>query len=272
MQFQAGTENEQLLSRIENSIEEGRVSHAYIIEGPEHMDKPAFARAFAKGILCPQRRGDHCGSCAVCDKIDHDNHEDLICLQRLKTRQSLGIEQIKQMQAQISIKPNGPRYIVIIEESDRMTEEAQNCLLKTLEEPPGDAVLMLLSENSEQLLATIRSRCIKYRLEGSREVREEEISRRANEVLRGLLDGSPFYRIRKTLGEVGRDRQEAIRLIDGMQERCRELILSRDGNGVPYSAEEIGNCVYALEDARRQLTQGMTPAYVLKRFILSVGG
>ena len=176
------------------------------------------------------------------------------------------------MQKQISIKPNGLRYIVIIEEADLMTEDAQNCLLKTLEEPPGGAVLILLSENTESLLPTIRSRCIKYRLEGSGETRDEEVSRRGSEVIGQLLDGVPFYRLRKAMGEISRDRQDAAALIDCMQERCRVLILSRDENGVPYSAEEIGKCVETLEDARRQLAQGLTPAYVLKRFLLSVGG
>ena len=272
MRFLVGTENETLIRRIENSIAEGRVSHAYIIEGPAYLDKPAFAREFAKGILCPDRRGENCGKCAICDKIDHDNHEDLLYVEREKAKQALGIGQIKQMQKQISIKPNGPRYVVFIEEADLMTEDAQNCLLKTLEEPPGGAVLILLSENSESLLPTIRSRCIKYRLEGSGEVREEDLSRRGSEVIGQLLDGVPFYRLRKSLGDISRDRQDAVALIDCMQERCRQLILSRDERGVPYSAEEIGRCVEALEEARRQLGRGLTPAYVLKRFLLSVGG
>ena len=272
MIFHVGTENDPLTRRIEKSIAEGRISHAYIIEGPAYLDKPAFARDFSKGILCPERRGDNCGRCAVCDKIDHDNHEDLIYVQRQKGKQSLGIDPIKQMQKQISIKPNGLRYIVIIEEADLMTEDAQNCLLKTLEEPPGGAVLILLSENTESLLPTIRSRCIKYLLEGSGETRDEEVSRRGSEVIGQLLDGVPFYRLRKAMGEISRDRQDAAALIDCMQERCQVLILSRDENGVPYSAEEIGKCVEALEDARRQLAQGLTPAYVLKRFLLSVGG
>lgn len=267
-----GSENEPLIERIENSISQGRVSHAYIIEGPDYLDKPAFARQFAKGILCPDRRGDNCGSCAICDKIDHGNHEDLIFVERIKTKQSLGIELIKQMQARISIKPNGPRYIVIMEEADLMTEDAQNCLLKTLEEPPGGAVLILLSENSESLLPTIRSRCVKYRFEGAGEVRDEQISKRSREVISQLLDGSPFYRLKEALGEVSRDRSEAVALIDCMEERCRELILSRDDRGVPYSAEEIGRCVDALEEARRQLSRGLTPSYVMKRFLLSVGG
>ena len=272
MDFHLGSENDPLIRRIEHSIQSGRLSHAYLIEGPAHLDKPAFARSFAKGILCPEGRGDNCGRCPVCDKIDHENHEDLIYVRRLKTKQTVGIDLVREMQTQISIKPNGPRYIVIIEESDLMTEDAQNSLLKTLEEPPGGAILILLTENSERLLPTIRSRCVKYRLEGSQETRDEEVSRQANEILEQLLEGVPFYRIKKTLGDIGRDRSAAILLNDCMEERCRELILSRDGYGVPYPAAEITKCVDALEAARGQLAQGLTPAYVLKRLLLSVGG
>lgn len=272
MKFELGRENDPLIRRIESSVRSGRISHAYLIEGPVCLDKTAFAENFAKGILCPKRSGDHCGRCMICEKIEHDNHEDLIYISHPKSRQTIGIEQIRQMQTQINIKPNGPRYIVVIEESERMTEPAQNCLLKTLEEPPGDAVLMLLAENSQQLLPTIRSRCLKLRIEGSQENRDADMVRLAKQLLDQVLSGSPFYRIRKTMGDVLKDRQRALELIDCMEERCRELALAGDENGVPYRAEDISRCVDALESARVQMDKGMSPGYVVKRMLLSIGG
>ena len=271
MRFDLSQENESLIRRISSSVESGSVSHAYIVEGPATVDKPAFAKQFAKGILCPRRSGDDCGRCPVCQKIDHDNHEDLIFVSRLKTKASIGIDQIRDMQHQLSIKPNGPRYLVIMDESGLMTEEAQNCLLKTLEEPPGASVVVLLTDNSEALLPTIRSRCIRIRLEGSSIAGDDPMARRAEEILEHVLGRSPFYKTKKALGDV-RDRNQVQELIDHMENRCRQLILSRNDNGVLYSPREISECVDSLEKARTQLRQGLTPGSVMKRFVLRVGG
>lgn len=270
MKFQLDSENEPLIGRIESSVRSGRISHAVMVEGPSFLDKPAFARTLAKGILCPDHLGENCGRCAICDKIDHDNHEDIIYVRRLQGKATVGIDLIRQMQDQIAVKPNGDRYIVIIEESGLMTEEAQNCLLKTLEEPPGETVLVLLADNSEHLLPTIRSRCVRYRIEGIHGAGDDRISGTASELVDLLLSGSPYYRIRKTLGDGRRDRQQTVMLIDCMEQRCRQLALARDENGIPYSTAEICRCVDAMEEARAQLERGMTPAYALKRMLLQI--
>lgn len=272
MNRQNGSENDPLIRRIENSIRSGRISHAYLLEGPAAVDKPAFARDFAKAILCPDGRGDGCGRCPLCSKIDHDNHEDLIYVRRQASKQTIGIDQIRGMQEQVRIKPNGERYIVIIEESGSMTEPAQNCLLKTLEEPPGGAILFLLTDNAEQLLPTIRSRCVGVRIEGSAETENEEMYRRAEELLQRLLSGSPFYMMKTQVSDLQRDREGAAELIDCMEQCCRQRILSRDEKGIPSSPEVIGRYVEGLETARRQLQRGMTPGYVLKRMLLINGG
>ncbi len=269
MNFQIDRENAPLIRRLENSIKSERVSHAYLIEGPSFIDKPAFAESFAKGILCPKGLGENCGACPICDKIDHGNHEDLIYVNRQAGRQTIAIRQIREMQAQVSIKPGGERYIVILDESETMTEDAQNCLLKTLEEPPGKTVLLLLTENSQRLLPTIRSRCVKIRLEGEGRAADEQLNEKAEQLLDQFLGRSSYYRMRKTLGDAGKDAQQALSLIDLMERRCRERILSRDENGIPYSSEEVSRCTFGLERAREQISRGMTPGYVLKRFLLS---
>ena len=276
MIFRLSTENDPLIRHIENAVAADAVSHAYIIEGAAHLNKTEIAESFAKGILCPRRGepdcGENCGACPVCDKIDHGNHEDMIYVGRVKGKQTLGIDLIRQMQSQVAVKPNGERYIVIIEESELMTEEAQNCLLKTLEEPPGSSVLMLLTDNSERLLPTIRSRCVRYRIEGDASVSDEKLRQCAEELVEMSLSGAPFYKSRKVLGGLGRDRQQAAELIDCMEEQCRERILSRNDNGVPASPAEISAMIDALEAARMQLSRGLNPGSVLKRFLLTIGG
>ena len=271
MIFHLDSENDPLIRRIGECVHNGTVSHACIVEGPVFIDKPAFARSFAKGILCPKQLGENCGECATCEKIDHDNHEDLIYVRKPSSRQTIGIGQIQQMQEQISIKPNGDRYVVIIEEGDLMTDEAQNCLLKTLEEPPGETVLLLLTDNSQRLLPTIRSRCIRYRIEG-RKTAEESLTELSETLLGMLLQRKPFYQTRRALGDKKWEKSRALELIDCMEERCREHVLSRDKRGVLSSPQEIGQCIDMLESAREQILRGMTPGYALKRVLLAMGG
>lgn len=272
MNFQLGKENDPLIRRIENSISSGRISHAYLIESPSFVDKPAFAREFTKGILCPRQMGTGCGHCPICNKIDHGNHEDLIYVRKPVGKSSVGVDEIRLMQKRVNITPNGERYIVIIEDADLMTEPAQNCLLKTLEEPPGGAVIMLLTDNTEKFLPTIRSRCVKLRIEGSKETHEEELRAKAEGIIdEGLKSGS-YYRMRKHLGKIGKDRQRAAVLIDCMEEYCRRLVLSRDGNGIPISPAAIERTVRALEEGRQQLSRGLNSEYVLKRLLLIIGG
>lgn len=268
MRSAARERNEGLVRRIHDSIRMDKVSHAYLCEGPAYVDKPAFAKYFAKAILCPEKREVDCGSCPICSKIDHDNHEDLIYVCRLPGKQTIGIEQIRHMQEQIAIKPNGPRYIVIAEESERMTEAAQNCLLKTLEEPPGKTVLILTAENGEQLLPTIRSRCIRYRLEGMDQPGDEDMISCARLLTRQLLEGAPYYRMRAGVTNLFRDRDQTLELIDRMQAECRERLLTRNDRGIMESPAQIGRLVSGLEEARGQIGRGLSPAYTMKRLML----
>lgn len=272
MMFHLGSENEHLVRRMQEVVASDTVSHAYIVEGPLPQERLQFAKSFAKGILCPKRTGDNCGECPICDKIDHGNHEDLVFVEREDGKMSLGIDMIRKMQTRIGVKPNGPRYIVIIEEGDLLTEIAQNSLLKTLEEPPAGAVLMLLTENTENFLPTIRSRCVYCRIEGAEEIREESLYQQADELIAMAAGGAPYYRMKKMLGGAASGKEEAIRLIDCMEERYRRQLLSRDEKGIPCSAERISVCVDALEKARRQLTSGMTTSYVMRRLLLIIGG
>ena len=162
MRFRNHEDNERLIKRLENAVRDNRISHAYIFEGDSCIDKKSFAESFAKGILCSDGRGDNCGRCSICSKIDHGNHEDLIYVG--DGEGTIKDAQIIAMQERLRTKPFGDRNIVIMNGSDTMTQRAQNRLLKTLEEPQGDAVIMLLSENMENLIQTVQSRCVKYKI------------------------------------------------------------------------------------------------------------
>ncbi|GAB4168098.1 MAG: DNA polymerase III subunit delta' [Geothermobacteraceae bacterium] len=138
------------------ALRAGRLAHAYLFEGPEGIGKKLMATALARALCCLEGTG--CGSCAACRKVDHRNHPDL----HLVEPEGVGIkiEQIRRLTRELAYRPvEGRKKICIIDHADSMNQAAGNALLKTLEEPPGDAIMILLSSHPERLLQTIRSRC-----------------------------------------------------------------------------------------------------------------
>jgi DNA polymerase-3 subunit delta' len=141
---------------LRRALANGRVAHAYLFTGPDGIGKRLMAMALARAIVCEEQRG--CGNCLACRKIDHQNHPDLHILD--PDGKSIKIEQIRSFQKELNLKPlEAPRKICMIEQADAMTVGAANALLKTLEEPRGDTLLVLLSAQPNLLLETIRSRC-----------------------------------------------------------------------------------------------------------------
>lgn len=160
---------------FKKSIEMDKVSHAYIINGPEGSGKLRLAKAFAATLQCEKGETDACLECHSCKQAASGNHPDIICLAREKLN-SIGVDEIReQINNDVEIKPYSSRYkVYIIEEAQLMTVQAQNALLKTIEEPADYAVFLLLTTNKEALLQTILSRCVTLNLRpvNSRLIRE----------------------------------------------------------------------------------------------------
>ena len=152
--------NEDLKQLFNNSINSNNMVHSYMFVGPEGIGKSLFAKDFAEKLLCLSNN-KACGTCSSCVKFESDNHPDFVILDS-EDGKNIKIGQVRQMQEQIAEKPIvSDSKIFIINNSDLMTVEAQNCLLKTLEEPPSYAVIILLLSNENKLLNTIKSRCTK---------------------------------------------------------------------------------------------------------------
>lgn len=149
-----------IINHLQNAIRTGKISHAYIFHGEEGMGKKTLARIFAKSLQCADRGVDPCNKCKSCIQAESGNHPDIIWLTHEKA--SIGVDDIRtQINADIQVKPYQSQYkIYIIDSADKMTESAQNALLKTIEEPPDYAIIILLSCNINQLLPTILSRCV----------------------------------------------------------------------------------------------------------------
>ena len=153
--------NENVKHLLDNSIKSNSLVHSYMFVGPEGIGKSLFAKDLAEIILCMSSHSSACGTCSSCIKFESNNHPDFVFIDS-DDGKSIKIGQIRLMQEQISEKPIvSERKVYVINNSDLMTVEAQNCLLKTLEEPPEYATIILVLSNENKLLNTIKSRCTK---------------------------------------------------------------------------------------------------------------
>lgn len=270
MDFKERKENINLIKRLDYIIENDKVSHAYIFEGPACVDKKAFAESFVKGVLCPVNSGDNCGKCGICRKIDHGNHEDMVYISA--DGSSIKDAAIVKMQDILKTKPFGDRHIVIIENSDTMTLRAQNRLLKTLEEPPGRSVIILLSENMENLVQTIQSRCVKYRINYFGSESYDYMMGKAKKIAEMSLDREPFYKIKKEIEDVLGSSEDVAGLLDGMQVFFRNMLLEKQKGISLHKDEELINDIHAVETARRQIREGVSSAYAIKNLLIKIGG
>ncbi len=154
-----------ILKYISSAVENNRVSHAYILNGERGSGKKMLANLFAMTLLCETGDNEPCGKCHSCKQAESDNHPDIIRVTHEKPN-SISVDDIRtQVNNTVDIKPyQGPYKVYIIPQADMMTPQAQNAILKTIEEPPSYAVFLLLTENAETLLPTINSRCVMLKL------------------------------------------------------------------------------------------------------------
>ncbi len=180
MSFNKVIGQEHAAGLLKKAIEEKRLAHAYLFIGPEGVGKSLLAKVFAKALNCEKGAADPCGECISCKKIEGNIHPDVVILSPEGKSSQIGIDAIRKIGATMSLKPyEGRTKVFMIDGADKMTEEAANSLLKTLEEPPKDTVLVLLASNMFKLQPTIVSRCQKVLFHplGERAIMKELIER-----------------------------------------------------------------------------------------------
>jgi DNA polymerase-3 subunit delta' len=149
------------IAHLKKAIETGKVSHAYIFSGEKGTGKSRLADAFATTLQCEKGGVEPCEACHSCRQAMSSNHPDIIYISHSKPT-TIGVDDLReQLVADVQIKPyNGKYKIYIIPDAEKMTVQAQNAILKTIEEPPEYAVIILLTTNEQVFLDTIRSRCV----------------------------------------------------------------------------------------------------------------
>jgi DNA polymerase III subunit delta' len=147
--------------------ESAKVPPSLIFSGPPGIGKRRLADSFARALNCTEASAAArpCDRCASCNKATRGNHPDVQAIEPAANRAAISIQQIREMIAELGMKPyEGRRRVTIIEQADGLSVDAMNSLLKSLEEPPGDAVIILLAVRPSLLISTIHSRCQHLRL------------------------------------------------------------------------------------------------------------
>ncbi|MDD3369311.1 MAG: DNA polymerase III subunit delta' C-terminal domain-containing protein [Lachnospiraceae bacterium] len=187
--FKDIVDQEQLKEHLQNAIRTQKISHAYIINGEQYSGKEFIARVFAQTLQCEKGGDEPCEECHSCKQALSDNHPDIIHITHEKPN-SIGVEDIRnQINNDAMIAPySSPRKIYIISEGEKMTVQAQNALLKTLEEPPAYVVILILTSNVNALLSTIVSRCVVLNMKPAKDLLIKEFLMQTLEVPDYKLD------------------------------------------------------------------------------------
>lgn len=263
-------------ARLGDAVRSGIVSHAYIIEGDSNIDKMGFARAFCQALTCKEMPGEGCGKCVNCRKIADGNHEDLYVVEPDDTTASKsGTNSIKdaaveELQVRLKEKPTaGGHNMAVISGGDTMTARAQTRFLKTLEEPPEGTVIMILSENSEELLPTINSRCVNIRLYDVNGEDRTEGSETAGRILGMIMDKAYFADVKAELDKSVKSRQDAYELLDGMESLIGAIV--RGNKDISMTPEQAEKSTELIEEARRDIKLGAGYNYRIRDLVLLIG-
>lgn len=162
MSFSDHTQHPRIVEQLRRSLRRGRLAHAYLFAGPRGAGKLALARTLAKALNCREKEHDCCDRCESCRRIEDGTHPDIYWVRPESKSRRISVEQIREFERAANLKASSARVKVgIVVDADCMGEEASNAFLKTLEEPPSQTLIVLLSSQPQRLLPTILSRCLR---------------------------------------------------------------------------------------------------------------
>lgn len=210
--------------RLENSL--NRLSHAYIISGPPESGASTLADLLAAAYVCSGTGDRPCGVCPGCRKAKGNIHPDIIRLTVPEGKRNITVEQVRQLRADAYVRPNeAHRKVFLIEDAQAMNDSAQNALLKVLEDGPDYLSFLLLAENSQQLLPTIRSRCETLRAAGEETA---EASQEGETLARFILSGAgPVETLPFLLSLEKKDREDIALLLEDAHGRLVRALPQR---------------------------------------------
>ena len=272
--------NEQLKSNLSSARRRGKLSHFYLISGPEGSGRHTLADLLAQALLCEEPDGP-CGVCRACRKVAGHTHPDYITVDDPE-KKTVPVDLIRDARSDMFIRPNeGKKKIYLFPRAQDMGIPGQNALLKVLEEPPEYGVFLLLADNPDKLLPTVRSRCVELKMQAIRpEILRHELHREYTEIseerisaamlrsggylgqARRLLEGSAMSEETRRFAAcyAARDLYGLLQLLTPMEKWKRDRLIPMLGewlelmeqamvsrSGLPSSVEEAN----AISAARR---------------------
>ena len=151
-----------IAEQLRRSLERGRLAHAYLLIGPRGTGKEAVAQTLAQALNCLEQEHDACGRCDSCRRIAAGNHPDIHWVRPESKSRRITVGQLREFEQAVNFKAGTARVKVgIVVDADCLNEEASNAFLKTLEEPPAQTIIILLTAEPQRLLPTILSRCLR---------------------------------------------------------------------------------------------------------------
>lgn len=241
-------------------LETGRVPHALLFRGPESVGKASVARIFAAAMLCTGEGAEACGRCSSCRSLAASSHPDFtsVAFERRPSdgefRKEIVIDQIRALNHLAGVAPRlAPRRVFLIDPADCMNREAQNGLLKTLEEPPGKAVLILVASRPHMLLPTVRSRCFSVgfsplnpgdltRMLSRRGLSSAEAQARA-----ALAGGRPGTALELDLEAMSERREQILQMLEHLATGSRKEIGRLPAMGAELAGKDETHLVTGLE-------------------------
>lgn len=264
---------------LKRAITSNRASHSYMFLGIEGIGKKLIAKEFVKAILClddrKNEKASYCNKCKSCIEFSSNNNPDFIYIEPEETK--IKIDQIRNMQMKVAEKPIiSSSKVYIIDDADTMTNEAQNCLLKTLEEPPEYVTIILIGKNEENFLTTIKSRCTKiyfdkisnedlkkYILNNNISGIQEDLLNMADGSIKKLLEinenKESYYLLEKIMNNI--DKCDIIEILNLSVElyKSKETIYSilENINIIALKKSKINpkfaRCIKVVEDTKKRL-------------------
>ncbi len=230
MSFEKLVGNRALISRLARMVGSGRVPPSLLFCGPSGVGKLQAAMTLAKALNCSQSKTDPCGTCPACLRIDREEYADVHIARPEGAGRQLRADAVRQIVRETPFRPfEGRRRVSILIDADRMNDAAANTLLKTLEEPPPWAILILITSNAAALLPTILSRCQIYRFAplaieelSDLLVSDHDVDREQATTLAALSGGSLTAALSYRDEPLTDLRQEAVRLLTVVARGGRE--------------------------------------------------
>lgn len=288
MAFEQIVGNSKIKETLNSIIEKKNILHGYMFVGPEGIGKRIFATEFSKMLLCTSESNKPCNTCKSCIEFGGNSNPDFKIIE--PDGNSIKIEQIRLMNTKIIEKPiTSARKVYIINDAQKMTIDAQNCLLKTLEEPPEYATLILICNNEAQMLNTIKSRCTKINF---KQLNTEEMTKYFenqidNNVLR-LAEGSIgkalklkektelYNKLESLLNKLENTKKTAIfseaeilyKNTDDIQEILNYMNIEFYEKGT--TQEKYLNCIPIVENAKKRLKANANYNMTIDSLVLQI--